>query len=46
MLFGCLTEHQIEQINSVFHKARKWQLATDEYDIVAIAEKLRYDLSI
>ena len=31
-------------INSVFRKARKWQLTTDEYDIVAIAEKLRYDL--
>ena len=44
MLFGYLTEHQIDQINSVFRKARKWQLTTDEYDIVAIAEKLRYDL--
>ena len=46
VLFGYLTEHQIEQINSVFRKARKWQLntVTDEYDIVAIAEKLRYDL--
>ena len=44
VLSGYLTEHQIEQINSVFRKARKWQLTTDEYDIVAIAEKLRYDL--
>ena len=44
MLFGYLTDHQIEQINSVFRKARKWQLTIDEYDIVTIAEKLRYDL--
>ena len=44
MLFGHLTEHQIELINSIFRKARKWQLTTDEYDIVAIAKKLRYDL--
>jgi len=44
MLFGYLTDHQIEQINSVFRKARKWQLTIDDYDIVAIAEKLRYDL--
>ena len=44
VLSGYLTEHQIEQINSVFRKARKWQLTIDDYDIVAIAEKLRYDL--
>ena len=44
VLSGYLTEHQIEQINSVFRKARKWQLTTDEYDIVAIADKLRYHL--
>jgi len=36
-----VTEHQIEQIYSVFRKARKWQITTDEYDIVAIAERLR-----
>ena len=34
VLFGYLTEHQIDQINSVFRRARKWQLTTDEYDIV------------
>ena len=44
VLFGYFSDHQIEQINSVFCMDRKWQLTTDEYDIVAIAEKLIYDL--
>lgn len=44
MLIGYFTEGHIQQVCSIFKKAKRWQLTTDEYDFRTIAQNLQYNL--